>query len=101
MMKAVGDIASNMSAMTVILGERLGLYKAMADSKPVTSAELAAKTNTYERYIREWLASQAAAGYVNPTHRDIGSRIRPAKILHHKIRRPAFVPQWPWACKRC
>jgi 2-polyprenyl-3-methyl-5-hydroxy-6-metoxy-1,4-benzoquinol methylase len=65
MMKAVGDIASNMSAMTVILGERLGLYKAMADSKPVTSAELAAKTNTYERYIREWLASQAAAGYVN------------------------------------
>ena len=64
MMKAVGDIASNMSAMTVILGERLGLYKAMADLKPVTSAELAAKTNTYERYIREWLASQAAAGYV-------------------------------------
>ena len=69
MMKAVGDIASNMSAMTVILGERLGLYKAMADSKPVTSAELASKTNTYERYIREWLASQAAAGYVkyNPS----------------------------------
>jgi 2-polyprenyl-3-methyl-5-hydroxy-6-metoxy-1,4-benzoquinol methylase len=69
MMKAVGDIASNMSAMTIILGERLGLYKAMADSKPVTSAELAAKTNTYERYIREWLASQAAAGYVkyNPS----------------------------------
>jgi SAM-dependent methyltransferase len=47
----------------VVIGERLGLYKALVD-QPMTSAELAAKTNTDERYVREWLASQAAGGYV-------------------------------------
>jgi 2-polyprenyl-3-methyl-5-hydroxy-6-metoxy-1,4-benzoquinol methylase len=65
MLKSVGDIASNMSAMLVIIGERLGLYKAMAESGlPLTSEELAKKTNTNERYIREWLANQAAGGYI-------------------------------------
>jgi len=65
MLKAVGDIASTMSAMLLIIGDRLGLYKAMAESgKPITSEELAKKTNTNERIIREWLANQAAGGYV-------------------------------------
>jgi SAM-dependent methyltransferase len=64
MMKAVGDMASSLGAMMIILGDRLGLYKAMAKSGPVTSEELSAQTNTAERYIREWLASQAAAGYI-------------------------------------
>ena len=65
MQKAFADISSSMSAMLVILGEKLGLYKAMAKSGPITSSELASKTNTYERYVREWLANQAASGYVN------------------------------------
>ena len=47
----------------VVIGEKLGLYKALAE-EPMTSAELAAKTKTDERYLREWLASQAAGGYV-------------------------------------
>ncbi|HEU4483625.1 MAG TPA: methyltransferase domain-containing protein [Nitrososphaeraceae archaeon] len=65
MLKSVGDIASTMSAMLVIIGDRLGLYKAMAESgQPITSDELAKKTNTNERYIREWLANQAAGGYI-------------------------------------
>ncbi|MGE0242633.1 MAG: class I SAM-dependent methyltransferase [Nitrososphaeraceae archaeon] len=65
MLKAVGDIASTMSAMLLIIGDRLGLYKAMAESgKPITSEELAKKTNTNERIIREWLANQAAGGYI-------------------------------------
>ena len=65
MLKSVGDIASTMSAMLVIIGDRLGLYKAMAESKlPLTSEELAKKTNTNERLIREWLANQAAGGYI-------------------------------------
>ncbi|HJT83900.1 MAG TPA: class I SAM-dependent methyltransferase [Nitrososphaeraceae archaeon] len=65
MLKAVGDIASTMSAMLLIVGERLGLYKAMAESgNPITSEELAKKTNTNERIIREWLANQAAGGYI-------------------------------------
>ena len=65
MLKAVGDIASTISAMLVIIGDRLGLYKAMAESgQPITSEELAKKTNTNERLIREWLANQAAGGYI-------------------------------------
>jgi SAM-dependent methyltransferase len=46
------------------LGERLGLYQAMADGEPVTPATLASLTGTTERYVAEWLAAQAAAGYV-------------------------------------
>jgi hypothetical protein len=47
----------------VVIGEKLGLYKALAQS-PATAVQLAAKTNTDARYVREWLASQAAGGYV-------------------------------------
>ncbi len=64
MMKAVGDMASSFGAMMIILGDRLGLYKTMAKTGPITSEELSNQTNTAERYIREWLASQAAAGYI-------------------------------------
>ena len=70
MIKAAGDVGSTYSAMLVIIGERLGLYKAMAELGSTTSAELANKTDTSERYVREWLANQAAGGYVtyNTTH---------------------------------
>ncbi len=64
MMKSVGDIASSFGAMTIIIGDRLGLYKTMTKTGPITSEDLSSQTNTAERYIREWLASQAAAGYV-------------------------------------
>jgi SAM-dependent methyltransferase len=59
----VGDLGATVHAGMVVLGERLGLYKALA-VHPMTSAELSAKTATDERYVREWLASQAAGGYV-------------------------------------
>jgi SAM-dependent methyltransferase len=59
----VGDLGAAGHAGMVVIGERLGLYKALA-AGPVTSAELAAKTGTDERYLREWLSSQAAGGYV-------------------------------------
>jgi 2-polyprenyl-3-methyl-5-hydroxy-6-metoxy-1,4-benzoquinol methylase len=62
--QAVGDMGAAMHAVLVLLGDRLGLYKAMADSKPVTSAELAQRTGTHERYVREWLNANAASGYV-------------------------------------
>jgi SAM-dependent methyltransferase len=62
--QAVGELGAAMNAALVILGERLGLYKAMAGAGPMTSAELAQKTGTNERYVREWLAAQAAGGYV-------------------------------------
>ncbi|MCX8556181.1 methyltransferase domain-containing protein [Mycolicibacterium mucogenicum] len=60
---AIGDMGAAMSASLILLGDRLGLYKALA-AQPLTSAQLAEKTGTVERYVREWLANQAAGGYV-------------------------------------
>lgn len=62
--KAVSDMGAAMHATLVVIGDKLGLYRAMADSAWLTPAELAAKTNTSERYIREWLNANAASGYV-------------------------------------
>lgn len=58
-----GDLGAVLHAATVLVGDRLGLYKAMADSDPVTPGELAARTGVDERYLAEWLAAQAASGY--------------------------------------
>ena len=55
MMKAVGEMGAAMNTALIVIGDKLGLYKAMAGAGPMTSAELAAKTNTTERYVREWL----------------------------------------------
>jgi SAM-dependent methyltransferase len=59
----VHDLGAVMHAATIVVGDQLGLYKALADG-PLTADALAAKTGTDERYIREWLSSQAASGYV-------------------------------------
>ncbi len=63
--RAVGDMASVASGALTLVGHRLGLYRAMAGAGPLTPAQLAAKTGTHERYIREWLNNQAAGGYVD------------------------------------
>ena len=59
----VGDLGAAVHAGMVVIGEKLGLYKALAEG-PLNSAELAGRTKTEERYVREWLGSQAAGGYV-------------------------------------
>lgn len=59
----VTDLGAAVHAGMVVIGEKLGLYKALAGG-PLSSAQLAAKTKTDERYLREWLASQAAGGYI-------------------------------------
>jgi 2-polyprenyl-3-methyl-5-hydroxy-6-metoxy-1,4-benzoquinol methylase len=64
MEKAVVDMGAAMHATLVVVGDKLGLYKAMAGAGWLTSAELAASTGTAERYIREWLNANAASGYV-------------------------------------
>jgi 2-polyprenyl-3-methyl-5-hydroxy-6-metoxy-1,4-benzoquinol methylase len=63
--KLVGDLGATCTAALVGIGDRLGLYKAMAGAGGITPAALAAKTGTDERYIREWLCAQAAGGYVD------------------------------------
>jgi SAM-dependent methyltransferase len=62
--KAVGDLGSALTAALVVIGDKLGLFKAMAAAPPLAPAELASRTGTAERYVREWLNAQAAAGYV-------------------------------------
>jgi hypothetical protein len=63
--KLVGDLGASASAALVLLGDRLGIYKAMADGKAVTPEDLAEKTKLNARYLREWLSAQAAAGYID------------------------------------
>src|ERR1700704_6559122 len=70
--QVIGELGATVNAGLIVIGDRLGLYKAMADGKPVTSRGLAEKTGTAERYIREWLNAQAAGGFVTydpPTQR--------------------------------
>jgi SAM-dependent methyltransferase len=63
-LRFLGDVGSAISAVAVITGDRLGLYKALAANGPQTSEDLAEATKTHERYVREWLANQAASGYI-------------------------------------
>jgi len=63
--RAVGDFGGTFHAALAVTGDRLGLYKALAGADPATPAELAERTGTAERYVREWLNAQAAGGYVD------------------------------------
>lgn len=63
--KLLADLGGAYSVALVRMGERLGLYRAMKDGEPVSAAELAGRTGLAERYVREWLAHQAASGYVS------------------------------------
>lgn len=62
--RAIGDLSAGYGGVMVSLGHRLGLYKAMAGAGPLTSWELAGRAGCAERYVREWLGSQVAGGYV-------------------------------------
>ena len=62
--RAVVDMGAAISGLLLHIGDRLGLYQAMAGAGPITSATLAQRTGTTERYVREWLGNQAAGGYV-------------------------------------
>ena len=62
--KIAGALGAVIHAATVLIGDKLGLYKAMADGEPISAKELAERTGTDERYMREWLSAQAASAYV-------------------------------------
>jgi SAM-dependent methyltransferase len=63
--RAVDEVGATLNAALVVMGDKLGLYGALAGAGPLTPADLAARTGTAERYIREWLNAQAAGGYVD------------------------------------
>ena len=88
--KLVTDMGGAAMIANVILGEELGLYRAMADSSPVTPEELAAKTGCHARLIREWLSAQAAAGYIE--HSEGQFRLPPEQALALAVEdSPVFV----------
>ena len=62
--RAVDEVGATLNAALVVMGDKLGLYRALAESGPLSSSELASRTGTAERYVREWLNAQAAGGYV-------------------------------------
>jgi SAM-dependent methyltransferase len=62
--RAVDEVGATLNAALVVMGDKLGLYRALAGAGGLTPSELAERTGTAERYVREWLAAQAAGGYV-------------------------------------
>jgi 2-polyprenyl-3-methyl-5-hydroxy-6-metoxy-1,4-benzoquinol methylase len=62
--RAIVDVGATSNATLVLIGDRLGLYRTLSKHGPLTSAELAERSGTRERYVREWLNAQAASGYV-------------------------------------
>jgi SAM-dependent methyltransferase len=90
--KVVTDFGAALSSQLVYIGQRLGLYKGLADAGPSTPSELAARTGTQERYVREWLINQAAGGYVEYDGGDGRFRLSPeqaAALADEES--PAFV----------
>jgi len=89
----VGDLGAALSAALVVIGDRLGLYRAMADSEPVTADELAERTRTDPRYVGEWLSNQAAGGYVTYDAERGAFSLTPEQLLAPAQEgNPAFVP---------
>ncbi len=91
--KVVSDVGAAMSAALVVLGDQLGLWRALASSGPVTSTELAARSETVERYVREWLNAMAAGGYVTYDASTKRYHLEPEQATAlADSESPAFVP---------
>jgi SAM-dependent methyltransferase len=89
----VGDLGAALTGPLVLIGDKLGLYKAMADGEPLTPRELAARTECLERYIREWLSQQAASGYVEYDSKAGTFRLPPEQAMALADEdSPAFIP---------
>jgi 2-polyprenyl-3-methyl-5-hydroxy-6-metoxy-1,4-benzoquinol methylase len=93
MNKFVGDLGAAMGAALILIGDELGLFKAMYNAaRPIDSNELAAMTSTEERYVREWLAAQAAAGYVTYEDGDRYSLTPEQAFALAQEDSPAYIP---------
>ena len=88
----VGDLGAVMHAATIVVGDKLGLYKALADG-PLTAEALAARTETDARYVREWLSAQAASGYVEYDPASERFSLSDEQVLALTVEGgPAFIP---------
>src|SRR5512132_729964 len=91
--RAVDEVGATLNAALVVMGDRLGLYRALAGAGALTAAELAARTGTAERYVREWLNAQAAGGYVAYHAADGRYSLPPEQtVALTDERSPAYLP---------
>ena len=88
--KMIGDVGAAMNASLMLLGDKLGLYKALAQGGPMDPAALARATGTAERYVREWLSAQAASGYVEYDAASANSRCCPSRSWPSPTRTARF-----------
>jgi hypothetical protein len=91
--RMIGDVGATVSAALVVIGDRLGLYRAMADGRPATADDLAERTGTAVAYVRPWLANQAAGGYLeyHPDSEAFSMTAEQAYVLADPDS-PAFFP---------
>ena len=91
--RLIGDIAAGYGGVMVSIGNQLGLYRAMAGAGPLSSQEVAKRSDCAERYVREWLNSQVAAGYIDyhPTSKCYELTAEQAVVLADETS-PVFLP---------
>ena len=94
--KVVSDLAANYSGVLVSVGDKLGLYETLAAAGPVSSEELARRSDCNERYVREWLNAQAAAGYIcyHPSTRTYELTPEQAAVFADRESPVFFPPAW-------
>ncbi len=84
--RAVDEVGATLNAALVVMGDRLGLYRALAGRRRADAGELAARTGTAERYVREWLNAQAAGGYVDYDPARAATACRPSRRSRSRTR---------------
>jgi hypothetical protein len=94
--RAVDEVGATLNTALVVMGDRLGLYRALAGAGPLTPTELAERTDTAERYVREWLNAQAAGGYVEYDPESGRYTLPPEQALAlTDSESPAYLPGCP------
>jgi SAM-dependent methyltransferase len=92
-LRAVDEVGATLNAALVVMGDKLGMYKALAGAGPLTSAEVAQRTGTAERYAREWLKAQAAGDYLEYDPESGRYTLRPEQaVALTDPENPAYLP---------
>src|SRR3984957_2741408 len=91
--RAVDEVGATLNAALVVMGDKLGLYRALAAHGPLSAAELAERTGTAERYVREWCNDQAAGGYVPYAPDSSRYSLEPEQaVAFTDAQSPAYLP---------
>ena len=100
LVKAMVDFGATFNAALIRIGDKLGLFKGLAAGGPQTAAELAKRTGTVERYVREWLSAQAAGGYVTTMPRQENFTSAKSKPLRWRTKAAPYSCRSVSSCAR-